>query len=400
MSRRTAALLALLVTFLWSTSWVLIKLGLAEIPALTFAGLRYGLAFLCLLPFALRSRERAAIRALNRRDRWRLVTLGLVMYGLTQGAQFMALAYLPAQTTSLVLSFSPVVVALIGMVLAERPVPAQWFGVAVYLIGAAVFLYPADIPVGQRAGLIIAVVGLLANAAAAVLGRSVNRRAVLSPLAVTVLSMGVGSFALLVTGLPTQGVPTLTGSGWAIVGWLAVVNTAVAFTLWNLTQRTLPAMDSSVINNTMLIQIAVLAWVFLDETLGLREITGLTLAALGVLVVQLRGLPRPRHAENGDMSRRRSRRAPRRSAPSANDRVESWPDGEWVVRPLTGSSATKPYRCPGCDQLIPPVTPHVVAWPAEGTTLSGGGTGERRHWHTACWQARDRRRPRHSPGRQ
>jgi drug/metabolite transporter (DMT)-like permease len=46
-----AVLQALLVTLLWSTSWVLVKFGLADIPALTFAGLRYTVAFLCLLPF-------------------------------------------------------------------------------------------------------------------------------------------------------------------------------------------------------------------------------------------------------------------------------------------------------------------------------------------------------------
>ena len=51
----TAVFQALFVTFLWSTSWVLIKIGLTDIPALTFAGLRYGLAFLCLLPFFFRS---------------------------------------------------------------------------------------------------------------------------------------------------------------------------------------------------------------------------------------------------------------------------------------------------------------------------------------------------------
>jgi len=32
-----AVLQALFVTFLWSTSWVLIKLGLKDIPPLTFA---------------------------------------------------------------------------------------------------------------------------------------------------------------------------------------------------------------------------------------------------------------------------------------------------------------------------------------------------------------------------
>ncbi|HKZ55913.1 MAG TPA: DMT family transporter [Anaerolineales bacterium] len=48
----SAVFQALFVTFLWSTSWVLIKWGLDEIPPLIFAGLRYGLGFLCLLPFA------------------------------------------------------------------------------------------------------------------------------------------------------------------------------------------------------------------------------------------------------------------------------------------------------------------------------------------------------------
>jgi drug/metabolite transporter (DMT)-like permease len=290
--RRRAILLALLVTFLWSTSWVLIKIGLDEIPALTFAGLRYTLAFLCLLPFVLRRSEVTAMRALRRTDWAMLAALGLVMYALTQGSQFLALSYLPAQTTSLLLSFSPVVVAAIGVVvLSERPARAQFYGVAVYLIGAVIFLYPAAFPAGQVLGLVIAVIGLLSNAGAAVLGRAVNRTGLLSPLAVTVVSMGIGGVLLLVTGIATQGMPQLSPTGWAIVGWLAVVNTAVAFTLWNLTQRTLPAMESSVINNTMLIQIAILAWIFLDESLGVKEITGLTLAAVGVLVVQLRGLP-------------------------------------------------------------------------------------------------------------
>lgn len=70
--------------------------------------------------------------------------------------------------------------------------------------------------------------------------------------------------------------------------------------------------------------------------------------------------------------------------------VEEHADGDWVVRRVTGSAATKTYRCPGCDQEIRPATPHVVAYPADGL----GGLEDRRHWHTPCWQARGRRGPR------
>ena len=55
-SSHTMALLqALLVTFIWSLSWVFIKIGLQGIPPITFAGLRYVLAFTCLLAWVGRS---------------------------------------------------------------------------------------------------------------------------------------------------------------------------------------------------------------------------------------------------------------------------------------------------------------------------------------------------------
>ena len=63
-------------------------------------------------------------------------------------------------------------------------------------------------------------------------------------------------------------------------------------------------------------------------------------------------------------------------------------DGRWLVRSIPGARAEKDYRCPGCQQLVPPGTPHVVAWPAEPSWTSESGLDERRHWHTACWQRR------------
>lgn len=86
-------------------------------------------------------------------------------------------------------------------------------------------------------------------------------------------------------------------------------------------------------------------------------------------------------------------RARERPEGPAYEQVEQWSDGAWVVRRLTGAASTKPYRCPGCQQLIAPATPHVVAWPVDGPVHdpSSGGADARRHWHSACWRARDRR---------
>ena len=74
---------------------------------------------------------------------------------------------------------------------------------------------------------------------------------------------------------------------------------------------------------------------------------------------------------------------------SGVERRESGPDGEWFVRPINGGVSVKAYRCPGCQQEIPPGVSHLVTWPADGLM----DVTDRRHWHTPCWRARRSRRP-------
>ena len=74
---------------------------------------------------------------------------------------------------------------------------------------------------------------------------------------------------------------------WPIV-WLGVVNTAFAFTLWNRTLQHLSATESAAMNNTMLIQIAVLAWIFLDEAPDSPQIAGIAIVSVGIALATLR----------------------------------------------------------------------------------------------------------------
>jgi hypothetical protein len=80
--------------------------------------------------------------------------------------------------------------------------------------------------------------------------------------------------------------------------------------------------------------------------------------------------------------KRRGRAAPgsdeEPEALRAPDIVTGGPEG-WQVRVIQPASATKEYRCPGCNQEIRAGTKHVVAWREDD--LEG-----RRHWHLPCWQ--------------
>ncbi len=227
-SRLAASVQAVVVVFVWATSWILVKRQLHDIPALSFAGLRYGLAFVCLLALlvgrpVLRSRRRC--RAAGCCCLW------------------------PGRWCTSDRSRSP-------PARSGRSLSSLW--------------------------------GVVAFAAATMLGRSVNRDDGLPALTVTVVSMGIGSGVLLAVAVVHDGVPRLTLSSWLVVVWLAVINTAAAFTVWNHTMRRLSAMESSLINNTMLVHVAVLAWIFLGERPSTRGMLGLVLVAGGVVLVQLR----------------------------------------------------------------------------------------------------------------
>lgn len=289
---RIAVLQALFVVFLWATSWVFVKIGLADIPPITFAGLRYFTAFLMLAAVLFFSEAKHEIKRLSIKMWWRLILLGILMYAATQGAVFVTLAYLPAVTTNLLMSFSAIGVATLSVFwLNEKPTWMQWGGILLAITGAMIYFLPVAIPQSQMIGIIAGLVGVTANVVSSVMGREINRAEAHHPLVVTVISMGAGSIILLLAGFGTEEPPIMTLQGWGIIVWLALVNTALAFTLWNHTLRTLTATESSVIGGTMMIWVPILAFLFIGESITGKEILGLIVTATGTLIVQLRKLP-------------------------------------------------------------------------------------------------------------
>jgi O-acetylserine/cysteine efflux transporter len=283
-----AILAALFVGFLWSTSWILIKNNVEDIPPLLFAGIRYMLASLILLPGLLK--YKTALRQISRKEWITLFLFGLVFYTIAQGALFITLKYMSAISFSLMLNFTTILVAIIGIFsLREVPTLIQWSGIAVFLVGVLLYFIPLQDEKFTAIGLSMAFVTILANAIAGIQGRAINRTRKIPFYVVTTTSMTIGATLMLASGLLFEDMPTLSSSNWVALIWLAVVNTAFAFTIWSKTQQILTAVESSIINNTMLIQIAIMAWMFLQEQLNLQDVFGLALVALGALLTNWNG---------------------------------------------------------------------------------------------------------------
>lgn len=285
----------LLVTFLWATSWILIKIGLDDLDLrpISFAGLRYALAAVLLLPFgwtAVRAARQAG-PGIDRRLAGKVLVLGLVFYALAQGTQFAALAILPAATVGLILASIPVWIGAVAWLRgSERATRVQVLGLVLLVFGAMLYFGGVDLGAAGWIGLASAALCAAASTIGQHMARDLNRDAhgqLGGAIGLTAISMGIGSVALLAAGLALEGLPALDERGWAIVAWLAAVNTAFAFTLYNRALRVLTAVESSTIVNLMLVMVAVMAWVFLGETLDGAQVAGLGTVTAGVLVVQL-----------------------------------------------------------------------------------------------------------------
>ena len=290
-ARRTriiAVIQALFVTVLWSSSFVVIKFGLEDIPPLTFAGLRYSIASLILLILILAQTEmRTSIKGRSRRWWGMLFLYGCVYITATQGTQFLGLFFLPAITLSLLLNLTPIIVLLLAIpFLAEEPSKMETVLVLVGIFGVFLYFYPLDFVGISILGLIIGIISLLANSASALIGRAINRARDTPSLVVTGIMMAIGSFFLMLFGLATEPIAPLSLTSWIYILWLAVANTALAFTLWNRAMRVLRAIDMTLINSTMMPQIVILSIIFLGEFPGPLDWVGLILLAISVGAVQ------------------------------------------------------------------------------------------------------------------
>ena len=284
-----AVLTAFFVTILWSSSFVIIKFGLTEIPPLIFAGLRYTIAAIILFVAAVVfPSHRQEIRALPLAWWRRLLVYGLVYYTITMGTQFIGLALLPALTVSFILNFTTILVVTFAFFfLHETPNKKQIVLVLVALLGAYFYFWPVDILTSSLFGILIVVISLVANAFSAILGRGINRSQEVSALVVTAISMIIGAMFLLFAGIVTTPIVSLSLWGIITILWLAVVNTAIAFTLWNWSMRRLTALESTIINSTMLAQIAILALLFLGEVVTLVDWIGIVLVMLAAMLIPL-----------------------------------------------------------------------------------------------------------------
>lgn len=291
-SRRAAVTLGTIVTSLWATSVVLIRIGVSDedVEPIGFAGTRFFLAAMLLLPVALPGIRAAPTWRGSGRWLTGVAVYGLLLFGVAQLGFYVALGTVEASTVGLFMGVAPVVTAILVMRNKhERASAIQLGGVVVLVAGVVVYFGLQAPPADATSGLLVAASIPVVVGGAAVLGRrvAVRSRDYGGPASMTAIAMLVGASMTLAIALLFEGVPTFSPTAWVLIVWLAVVNTALTYTLWAQSQRSLRAVESSVLGDLTVIQVALLGWVVLGEHLDSAQVVGLVVALSGVVIVQV-----------------------------------------------------------------------------------------------------------------
>ncbi len=282
-SRALALLEALLVSMVWASSFIFVKIALAELGPLTIGGLRYFLGFACLLPFLRRHSF-----SLNRAQWLRMAILGFSSYTLANGAMFWALRYLPATTGSFLMSLITVTVLFGGAFwLREIPNRLQTLGIFIVLAGMALFFSPGLKP-GEPVGLAILILSLFGFTLFGLLSRvaAVDRQ--VDTLTLTALPLAIGGGLLLAIAVPLEGIPSASPRTWGLILFLAAVNTALGYMLYNHSLQVLQAFEMNVLLNLSPIWTALLGWILLAEVLTGPQWAGMFVVFAGIMLVQKR----------------------------------------------------------------------------------------------------------------
>ena len=120
-----ARLVWLILCGIWGSTWLFIKLGLEDLPPLTFAGIRFVFAALILSLLILAR----GVRWPRQRNEWFLIAVvGLLQFSLNYGLVFWGEQRIPSGLAAVLQSTFPafgLVIAHFGIVQVVGPIPKR-----------------------------------------------------------------------------------------------------------------------------------------------------------------------------------------------------------------------------------------------------------------------------------
>lgn len=288
MSRGAIFSLYAMLVLIWSSTWVAIKIGLEDSPALLGAGVRFAAAGLLLLLLA------AARRRSLRTDAGLAAVMALLPFAAAYGCVYWGEQYIPSGLTAVLFGVMPLYTALLSaLLLAGEPLRARLLAGVVLAVGGLALAFAESLALGEGemalAGAVVVLLSPLGSAAGNV---AIKRRGLrLDAVVLNGWAMLGGGWLLLAASAVSEdwGRAAWTAQALGSIAYLAIVGSAVAFVSLNVLLRVMSAQSTSFI--ALMIPFGALAFgaAIYGEAVTARAVAGAALVVAGLLIAQAPG---------------------------------------------------------------------------------------------------------------
>lgn len=275
-----------LLGLIWGSTWLAIKIGLADLPPFGFAAIRFLIAP---LPLAVLLVVRRTALPHRRADWALLVSTAMLSIFLSYGLVFWGEQHISSGLTSILFTTLP----LFGLVFAhllvasERLTLRKAAGVGLGIAGTAL-IFGDQVAVSRPAALAGCAAVLVAAAAAALSNVLVKARgAHLDPLVIAVFQMAIGVIPLSLTALSMEhesGAMRWTPTAIVSLLYLALIGSALAFAVfyWLIKRIEVTKAQLLIFANTLVA--VTLGHLVLGEEFGWRALAGGGVILVGLVV--------------------------------------------------------------------------------------------------------------------
>jgi drug/metabolite transporter (DMT)-like permease len=292
-ARFAPELAQLVVVLLWASTFVVTKAAFTEVTPLAFIFARFvimvALAFAVLL-----IRQHGESRYVERSD-WRLFILaGLTGYAFYQLGFMLGLDRTSPFSSSLLIAMVPLFTVLI-LALMREPTPLQgWIGLAVALVGVAIFLVDKrGQATGTLVGDLLSIGAAISFAAYGIVTRPlVKKYPVETYSAWSVLAGAVPLFVVSLSEAMRQDWTAVSSPVWLSIVYLAIFPVYIAYILWNWAIARRGVATASTFGLLVPIVAGALSAIFFEEAFGPAKLLGAALVLAGLVIVRLPRLPR------------------------------------------------------------------------------------------------------------
>lgn len=276
MKERKAEILLTFITIGWGSSYMFMKLGLNTIAAYNLIGLRFGIAFVVVLPLLLWHKS-----SINKKTLQYGSILGVLLF------LIFALLLEGLKTTStanagFLLGLTVVFVPVIELfILKTKPDAHVMMSVVVAIIGISILTLQKDFKL--LPGDLLCLLSAIVFASHIYITDKIGK--IMNPLPVGILQLGVASIMgfIVSSKIETLSLPQST-IGWFAILSLALVCSAFGFVGQAVAQQHTTPARTGLIFSLQPIAALFFSVVFLNEHLGGKELLGASLILISVLI--------------------------------------------------------------------------------------------------------------------